>query len=99
MLRHTLDWPIVIACWSTIVQLEPKEGFPRAKEAALRALRIDDTLAEAHASLAKILLLFDWNWEEAEKEFRRAIELNSNYATAHQWYGEYLISMGRFDEG
>lgn len=79
-------------------QISPKEGFPKAKEAATKALRIDDTLAEAHASLAKIHHLYDWDWEAAEREFKRAIELNPVYATAHQWYGEYLISMGRFAE-
>ncbi len=79
-------------------QIAPKDGFPKAKEAVTQALRIDDTLAEAHASLAKIDHLYDWDWEAAEREFKRAIELNSDYATAHQWYGEYLISMGRFDE-
>ena len=79
-------------------RIAPKEGFPKAKEAATQALRIDDTVAEAHASLGKIHHLYDWDWEAAEREFKRAIELNPDYATAHQWYGEYLISMGRFDE-
>ena len=79
-------------------QIAPNEGFPKAKLAATQALRIDDTLAEAHASLAKIHHLYDWDWEAAEREFKQAIGLNSDYATAHQWYGEYLISMGRFDE-
>lgn len=79
-------------------QISPKEGFPKAKEAATNALRIDDTLAEAHASLAKIHHLYDWDWGASEREFKRAIELQPDYATAHQWYGEYLISMGRLDE-
>ena len=79
-------------------QLAPDAGFSKAKEAVTTAIRIDDTLAEAHASLAKIHHLYDWDWEAAEREFNRAIELNPDYPTAHQWYGEYLISMGRFDE-
>jgi TolB-like protein/Tfp pilus assembly protein PilF len=79
-------------------QIAPKEGFPKAKLAATQALRIDAKLAEAHVSLAKIHHLYDWDWEAAEREFKQAIGLNPDYATAHQWYGEYLISMGRFDE-
>ena len=75
-----------------------KESFPKAKAAALNALKIDAELAEAHSSLAYERLHFDWDWPGAEQEFRRAIELNPNYATAHQWYGEYLVAMGRFDE-
>jgi len=55
-------------------------------------------LAEAHTSLAFALLDYDWDWEAAEREFKRAIELNPNYPTAHQWYAEYLAMMGRFDE-
>lgn len=74
------------------------ELMPKAKEAALHALQLDDKLAEAHASLALIEENFDWDWPAAEKEFRRAIELNPNYATAHHWYAEYLAFMGRFDE-
>jgi tetratricopeptide (TPR) repeat protein len=72
--------------------------MPKAKAAALNALRIDETLAEAHASLAMIDELYDWNWNGAEKEFKRAIELNPNYATAHHWYAMYLSAMGRPDE-
>lgn len=79
-------------------QLAPDEGFPKAKKAAILALDIDDLLAEAHASLAKIHHLYDWDWEAAEREFKRALELNPDYPTAHQWYGEYLISMGRIAE-
>jgi tetratricopeptide (TPR) repeat protein len=61
----------------------PKESYPRAKEAALKALEIDDTLAEAHASLAWIKTFYDWDWSGGEKEFQRAIELNPAYAIAH----------------
>lgn len=79
--------------------LPPKEMFPKAREAARKALEIDATLGEAHASLAYTNMLFDWDWSAAEMEFKRAIELNPNYATAHERYGLYLSIMGRFDEG
>ncbi|UCD57201.1 MAG: protein kinase, partial [Candidatus Hydrogenedentota bacterium] len=74
------------------------EVFPLAKQAALKALQLDDALAEAHASLAFIKTLYDWDWEGAEREFRRAIELNPGYATAHHWYAIYLAYQSRFDE-
>ncbi len=73
--------------------------MPLAKEAVVRSISIDDGLAEAHASLALINDIFDWNTTSAEKEYKRAIELKPNYATAHQWYGEMLCNLGRFDEG
>ena len=79
--------------------LPPGETFPKARSAALKALEIDDTLAEAHTSLALVRYLFDWQWSAAEQGFQRAIELNPNYATAHHWYGEYLVLCRRFDEG
>ena len=69
-----------------------------AKAAAAKALEIDDQLAEAHTSLAHITWLYEWDWATAEKSFRRAIELNPNYATAHQWYAVYLSAMGRHEE-
>jgi TolB-like protein/DNA-binding winged helix-turn-helix (wHTH) protein len=74
------------------------EGFAKARNAATKALEIDETLAEAHTSLAYTLAFYDWNWLVAEREFKRAIELNPNYATAHHWYSEYLVVFGRFDE-
>jgi len=70
---------------------------PRAKAAARKALELDDTLAEAHTSLA-YASLFDYDWPAAEKEFRRAFEPNPNYPTAHHWYAQYLSAMGRLDE-
>jgi serine/threonine protein kinase/tetratricopeptide (TPR) repeat protein len=75
-----------------------KESHPRARVAALKALEIDDNLAEAHTSLAAIIADFYWNWPEAESHFRRALELNPNYPTAHHWYCQYLVRMGRFNE-
>ena len=70
----------------------------QARAAALKALALDQNLAEAHAALALIVQNYDWDWETSEKEFRRAIELNPNYATAHHWYAEHLMWRGRFDE-
>jgi serine/threonine-protein kinase len=75
----------------------PKEAMPMAREAATMALKLDDTLAEAHTSLAAVSLLYDWNWSAAEREFKRAIALNQNYPTAHQWYAQYLTTMGQHD--
>jgi serine/threonine-protein kinase len=75
-----------------------QEGFEKAKFYARRAIELDDTLAEAHASLAWSLFIYDWDWEGAEKGFRRAIELDPRYATAHQWYAFLLASEGRFEE-
>jgi TolB-like protein/DNA-binding winged helix-turn-helix (wHTH) protein/Tfp pilus assembly protein PilF len=79
-------------------EIPRREAMPRAKEAALTALKLDDSLAEAHASLAFVEMHYDWNWRESEQEFRRAIELNPNYATAHQWFAYWLMAQGRTDE-
>ena len=77
----------------------PQTKFmPKARAAAVKALELDENLAEAHTSLALITENYDWDWQTAEKEYRRAIELNPNYATAHHWYAEYLAWRGRFDE-
>jgi TolB-like protein/DNA-binding SARP family transcriptional activator/Flp pilus assembly protein TadD len=78
--------------------LPPVEAFPKAADAALRALGIDDRLAEAHASLGYITLYHDWDAGRAEAAFRRSIELNPSYSTAHQWYANHLLATGRFDE-
>ena len=78
--------------------LAPKESFPQAHHAARQALEIDDTLAEAHCSLAFVMLLHDWDWSGAEREFRRTLELNPGYATAHHWFAECLTLTGRQDE-
>jgi DNA-binding winged helix-turn-helix (wHTH) protein/Tfp pilus assembly protein PilF len=72
--------------------------MPQARAAALRALELDERLAEAHTALALIVQNHDWDWQTSEKEYRRAIELNSDYPTAHHWYAEHLMWMGRFDE-
>ena len=76
----------------------PKETFPKAKEAVLKALEIDDTLGEAHSSLGFIEAIYDWDWSGAEKEFQRAIQLNPGYASAHDSYGRTLAKVGRFQE-
>jgi serine/threonine-protein kinase len=75
------------------------ETMPQAKTAILRALAIDDSLAEAHASLGLILALYDFDWAGAERQFQRAIELNPKAPAPHQWYGELLVNSGRFDAG
>ena len=78
--------------------LAPKETFPKAKQAVLKALEFGDLLAEPHASRAFIYQLFDHDWEAANREYERAIELNPRYPTAHHWYGGYLSAMGRHEE-
>lgn len=74
------------------------EAMERARTAAMKAISLDESSAEPHASLGFVEMHYDWNWAAAEKEFRRAIELNSSYATAHHWYAYYLMSMGRQEE-
>lgn len=86
------------ALMSGYTDLPQTEFMPKARAAALRALQIDDRLPEAHTALALIVQNYDWDWQASEKEFRRAIELNPNYATAHHWYAEHLMWLGRFDE-
>ena len=76
----------------------PSEVFPRAKAAALRALEIDGTLTEAHASLAYVRLYYEWDWSDAEEEFRGVIPPNPTYSTGHLYYANYLAAMGRFPE-
>jgi serine/threonine-protein kinase len=76
----------------------PKETFPKSKEFALKAIALDETLAEAHSELATYALNYEWNWSEAEREYKRAIEINPNYGFAHSGYGTYLEALGRFDE-
>jgi eukaryotic-like serine/threonine-protein kinase len=78
--------------------LSPREAFPAAKSAALRALELDPNLGEAHVSLAYLQLYYDWDWAASEASFRRGIELNPGYALAHQWYMNLLTARGRFDE-
>jgi tetratricopeptide (TPR) repeat protein len=76
----------------------PREVMPKAKEAALHSLALDDALGEAHASLAYVTFFYDWDWSTAEREFKRAIELNPNDLDAHHWYSHYLVAQGRIEE-
>jgi eukaryotic-like serine/threonine-protein kinase len=80
------------------LSLPPREAMPKAREAAVKALRIDDTLAEAHSSLALVQAFYDYDLSSAEREFKRAIELNPGSAAAHQWYGWYLFVLNRTGE-
>ncbi|MFC1502572.1 protein kinase [bacterium] len=78
--------------------LLPEEVFPKAKSAAQKAIEIDETLAEGHTSLGWISFMYDWDWTAAEKEFKRAVELDPRYALNHMWYALFLSWMGRFEE-
>lgn len=78
--------------------LSPNDAFPRAKAAVEKALKIDDSVAEAHSSLGAIKLFYDWDWQGAEEQFKRASELNPSYAHAHQWNGLNLCAQGRLEE-
>src|SRR5215217_6939758 len=74
------------------------EGMERARAEACKAIALDETLAEAHTSLGWVTFIYDWDWAAAERQFRRAVELNPRYSTAHQWYSWFLAAMGRFEE-
>jgi TolB-like protein/Tfp pilus assembly protein PilF len=78
--------------------LPVNDAFPKARTAAIKALELDEGLAEAHVSLATVKTFYDWDWPGSEREFKRALELNPNYATAHHWYSHYLVNVGRLDE-
>jgi tetratricopeptide (TPR) repeat protein len=91
------DTYALLGDWQYAV-MTPKEALPKAKAAALKALELDDNLSEAHTSLAFCLEGFDWNWDAADKQFRRAIDLNPGYATAHHWYAWHLSLLGRNSE-
>ncbi len=91
------DTYALLGDWQYAVMI-PKEAFPKAKAAAIKALELDSALGEAHNSLAFCLDGFDWDLESAGKEFQRAIELNPGYATAHHWYAWHLSLLGRYDE-
>ncbi len=80
------------------LNLSAKEARPKARAAALKALELDDSLAEAHTNLADTYLYYDWDFAKSDQEFQKAIALNPNYPTAHQWYSECLYVTGRFDQ-
>jgi TolB-like protein/Flp pilus assembly protein TadD len=91
------DTYALLGDWQYAV-MPPKEGLPKAKAAAIKALELDSALGEAHNSLAFCLDAYDWDFDSAGKEFQRAIELNPGYATAHHWYAWHLAVLGRYDE-
>lgn len=91
------DCHVVLAKFGTAAS---REAMPKARAAAKRALALDPSLAEPHVSLGSIASLFDWDWAASEQHFRRAIEMNPGYATAHQWYAhDFLAGVGRLEEG
>lgn len=99
--NYALAYAAIAECYLPSAYLgyfPPNEVLPKARAAALRALEIDETLAEAHSALAAEKEFYEWDWPGADKEFKRAIELNPSYATAHSWYAQYLVSMGREEE-
>ena len=101
--EFALAYTGIADCWAMLGfdyfgGVPPAEGMPRAKAAAHRALELDDSLAEAHTPLAVTAMLYDWNWTEAERQFRRALELKPDYMPALMWYSLFLTVMERHDE-
>lgn len=99
--NYALAYTGVADCYHAFAEyrmIPVSEAFAKARTAARKALELDETLSEAHSSLAYTLAIHDWDFEAAEKEFKRAIELNPNYANAHQWFFDLLVIQGRFDE-
>lgn len=100
--NYTLAYTGLADCYTLMgrhLYMKPEEAFWKARGYAQRALEIDDTLAEAHTSMAGIMVNYDWDWKGAEEQFRSAIQLNPNYATAHHWYSVLLLTTGRLQEG
>jgi TolB-like protein/DNA-binding winged helix-turn-helix (wHTH) protein len=81
-----------------LTKVSQAEAFPKARDAAAQALALDDSLADAHLSIAEVRLYQDWDFAGAEREFKKALDLNPNYSTGHQWYGEFLSLMARHEE-
>jgi len=99
--RYALAYTGVADCYNLLGvwgAMAPHEAMPKVKEAALNAIAIDNTLAEAHTSLAFVHWVYDWDWAAAGREFETALQLDPAYATAHDWYAYYLASLGRFDD-
>jgi serine/threonine protein kinase/tetratricopeptide (TPR) repeat protein len=93
-LAHTgLAESYVLLGWNSY--LPPKDAFPKGKAAAMTALQLDQGLGEAHTPLAAALWLYDWQWQDAQTEFKRSLELNPAYPTANHWHAEYVMTMGR----
>ena len=99
---YALAWAGVADCYATgggsYLQLDRREAAPKSIAAARKALELDDSLTEAHTTLADRLFYWEWDWLGAEAEFQRAIELNPGYSTAHYWYSELLSAWGRHEE-
>ncbi len=98
---YALAWAGIADSYSLLGEygnISRKDVYPKARAAANKALQIDDQLAEVHTSLASLFMLNAWDWDNSEKEFKRAIALNPNYATAHHWYSQWLMCMGRTEE-
>jgi DNA-binding winged helix-turn-helix (wHTH) protein/TolB-like protein/Tfp pilus assembly protein PilF len=99
--NYALAYAGLADCYNLLSILEaapPQEAFPKARAAAVKALEIDDTLAEARASLGWIKWVYDWDWPGSEREFKRAIEISPGYATAYDWYAVCLAQIGQFDQ-
>jgi eukaryotic-like serine/threonine-protein kinase len=98
-----LPYTGIADCWSMLAfdyfgGMPPREGMPKAKAAALRALELDESLAEAHSPLAVVSMLYDWDWPAAERQFKRALQLNPEYVPARLWYSHLLTVMCRHEE-
>ena len=99
--HYALAWAGIADSYSLLGEfgnIPRKNLYPKAEAAVNKALEIDDQLAEVHTSLASLLMLKKWDWANAEKEFKIALELNPNYATAHHWFSNWFLRMGRLEE-
>jgi len=99
--QYALAWAGIADSYSLLGEygnIPRKELYPKAEAAVNKALEIDNRLAEVHTSLASLLMLSKWDWVNSEKEFKLALELNPNYATAHHWYSQWFLCMGRLEE-
>jgi serine/threonine protein kinase/tetratricopeptide (TPR) repeat protein len=98
--NYALAYSGIADCYSNLgfYFLAPQAAFPKAMAAAQKAIELDESLAEGHASRAFIKELYEWDWQGAEREYKRAIELNPEYANAHHWYALYLGAMDRWVE-
>jgi serine/threonine protein kinase/tetratricopeptide (TPR) repeat protein len=99
--RYALAWAGIADSYNLLSEfrnISRKETYPKARAAVEKALELDDQLAEAHTSLASLLMLSEWDWQNAEKHFKLALSLKANYATAHHWYAEWLSFQGRMEE-
>ncbi|HVO74661.1 MAG TPA: protein kinase [Ignavibacteriaceae bacterium] len=99
--QYALAWAGIADSYNLLGEygtIPRKETYPKAKEAVKKALKFDNNLAEAHTSLASLLMLHEWDWKNSFHEFQTAIKLNPNYSTAHHWFAEWFLFNGRFDE-